>query len=156
MKTPFLPAAIAFALAGPTTAFSTPPHPAIEIVRAWIAPPPGGAPTAAGYGIIKNEGRSADTFIGASTPAAEKLELHSVSNTGGIMRMRPAVGGVAIGPGQALTLAPGGAYHFMFVHPKRALKSGERIPATLTFARAGAVKTTFVVQAAPGSGMTMR
>jgi copper(I)-binding protein len=75
---------------------------------------------------------------------------------GGIMRMRPVTGGVALAPGATLTLAPGGAYHFMLIRPKRPLKIGDRVPATLTFAKAGAVKAVFVVQAQSSTGAAVR
>jgi copper(I)-binding protein len=44
----------------------------------------------------------------------------------------------------------------MLIRPTHALKAGDRAPATLTFAKAGPVKITFVVEAAPTGGMTMR
>jgi copper(I)-binding protein len=127
---------------------------AVTVSRPWIAAPPSGAPTAAGYAVIKNVGRTPDTFLGAMTPAAEKFQLHTMSMTGGVMRMRPVTEGVVLAPGQTLTLAPGGGYHFMVVGPKHPLKVGDKIQAVLNFAKAGAIKTTFVVQ--PAGGMTMR
>ena len=143
MKTAIL-AALALALVA-APALAKPP--AIVVNHPWIAAPPAGAPTAAAYATVKNDGKAADTLVGAVTPAADKLQLHSMSMAGGIMRMRPMTNGVAIAPGKALDLTPGGAYHFMLIRPKHPLRIGERIPATLTFAKAGAVKITFVVEA---------
>jgi copper(I)-binding protein len=123
---------------------------AIVVSHAWIAAPPTGAPTAAAYATVTNDGKAPDALIGAETPAADGLKLHSMSMADGIMRMRPATS-VAIAPGATLSLNPGGAYHFMLMRPKHPLKAGDRIPATLIFDKAGAVKTVFVVQAPPAA-----
>jgi copper(I)-binding protein len=142
MKIAVLAAALTLAAA---PAFAQPG--AILVSHAWIAAPPIGAPTAAAYVTFTNQGQTPDVLLGAETPAAEKIELHAMSMAGGIMRMRPATGGVALAPGQTLGVTPGGAYHFMVIRPKHPLRAGDRIAATLTFAKAGAVKTVFVVEA---------
>jgi copper(I)-binding protein len=128
--------------------------PAIVITHPWIALPPGGAPNAAGYLTIKNAGDRADVFLGGATGAAQKVELHSMETSGGVMRMRPVAAGVSLPPGGSLILAPGNGYHLMLFHPNHDLKLQERIPVTLSFAKAGSVKATFVVEA-PGGGMAM-
>ena len=129
---------------------------AIVVSRAWIAAPLLGAPTAAAYVSVKNDGAAADTLVSATTPLADALQLHSMSTAGGIMRMRPATGGLAISSGGTLDLVPGGPYHFMLIRPKHPLKPGERVPATLTFARAGAVEVVFVVAAPVIARPTLR
>jgi len=136
--------------------------PSVVISHAWIALPPGGAPTAAGYLTVKNIGRAGEVFLGGATPAAQRLELHSMTTVGGVMRMRPAASGVVIAPGQTLTLTPGVGCHLMLIRPTHAFKAGERIPVSLAFAKAGAltkaeaVKTVFVVEApAMAPSMTM-
>jgi copper(I)-binding protein len=129
----------------------------IRISHAWIAAPLVGAPTAAAYATVTNDGQAPDRLIGAATPAVETMQLHNTSMAGGIMRMRPATDGVVIAPGASLALVPGGGYHFMLTRPKRPLKIGERVPVTLAFARAGAVKAVFVVAAAaPGPAAPIR
>jgi len=133
---------------------------ALRIGHPWSKPTPPGAPTAAGYLTITNTGTSADRFIGASTPAAEKAEIHQMTMTGAIMRMRPVEGGLVLPAGQTVTFAPGG-YHLMLVRPKQSFKIGDHIPATLRFEHAGEVKVEFYVQAgapvaADHSGMDMR
>ena len=128
--------------------------PSVKIFHPWIATPPGGAPTAAAYLTIRNTGKTPEVLLNATTSVAQTMQLHASSMTGGVMSMRPIAGGVTIGPGQGLTLAPGG-YHFMLMHLKHALKAGDRAPAVLTFAKAGAVQVMFIVQAAPVSGMAM-
>ena len=147
MKSLALAAGLALTVAAPVSA----KPPSIVVSHPWIALPPAGAPTAAGYVTLRNDGPTTDTLLSAATPSADKLELHSMSMAGGIMRMRPVTGGTPIAPGKALTLAPGGDYHFMVVRPRRPLKAGALVPATLTFSKAGTVKAVFVVEAPPGA-----
>ena len=117
----------------------------LMVVRdARIRVPPPGAPTAAGYAVITNASRQDDRLLGADSPIAASVEIHAMSMAGGIMRMRPVEGGLAIGSGRTVRLAEGG-YHLMFVSPKRPLKSGEAVAVTLRFQRAGPVSTVFKV-----------
>jgi copper(I)-binding protein len=115
------------------------------VVRdARIRPPPPGAPTAAGYAVITNASRQDDRLLSADSPAAASVEIHSMSMAGGIMRMRPVEGGLPIGSGRTVRLVEGG-YHFMFVSPKRPLKTGQAVAATLRFEHAGPVAVSFRV-----------
>jgi copper(I)-binding protein len=118
----------------------------IEARGAWIRTPPSGAATAAGYVTLINHGASADRLTGGRTSVAASLEAHQMSMAGGVMRMRPIVGGLPIGAGAAVELSPSGT-HLMLIGLKRPLKSGEHVKATLDFARAGAVVVDFVVSA---------
>jgi copper(I)-binding protein len=120
----------------------------LHIGDPWIRATPNAAPTAAGYLTVTNRGRNADRLLGGSSPLAQAIEPHTMSMTGGVMRMRLAEGGLEIAPGATLTLAPGGD-HLMLIGPKHPLRAGEHVPATLRFARAGAAKVDFVVEALP-------
>jgi copper(I)-binding protein len=119
---------------------------ALHIGYPWVKATPNAAPTAAGYLTVTNRGRTADRLLGGSSPLAQAIEPHTMSMSGGIMRMRLAAGGFQIAPGATLALTPGGD-HLMLIGPRRTFKVGERIPATLRFAHAGAVKLVFVVRA---------
>lgn len=121
----------------------------LQISQAWSRATPPAAITGAGYLTIRNTGKSADRLVGGSTPVAAKLEIHEMSMTGGVMRMRPVKGGLAIAPGQSVILKPGG-YHLMLIGLKRPLKAGERLPVTLTFERTGAVETELEVRGPDG------
>jgi copper(I)-binding protein len=128
---------------------------ALKIGHPWSRPNPSGAPTAAGYLSITNTGRTPDRLLGGASPAATTIEVHEMSMAGGIMRMRPVAGGLAIAAGQTVKLEPGG-YHLMIIGPKRAFKVGDHIPVTLKFERAGRVKVDFDVEAtAPASAPSM-
>jgi periplasmic copper chaperone A len=128
---------------------------ALHIGQPWTRPTPNGAPTGAGYLTVTNHGVAADRLLGGASPVAQSVEPHTMSMSGGVMRMRLLPGGYEIAPGATLTLSPMGN-HLMFVGLKRPLRAGERVPTTLRFAHAGPVKVEFVVQAdAPSSGGAM-
>ena len=65
----------------------------------------------------------------------------------GIMRMRPLPNGLEVSAGGEASLAPGGN-HIMLIGLKAPLKEGDRVPATLRFARAGTLTIHFKVGAA--------
>lgn len=133
----------------------------LHIAHPWARPTPPGAPTAAGYLSVTNHGATPDHLLGGASAAFKQIKVHEMSMTGQIMRMRPIAGGLEIKPGQTVVLTPGGDRHLMLIAPKQPLKLGDRIPATLQFEKAGAVKVIFTVQdvagraAAPMSGMEM-
>ena len=84
--------------------------------------------------------------MGARADIAVSAEIHQQTEEGGIMRMRP-VQGIDLPPGVLVKLEPNG-FHIMLIGLKTPLKPGERVPATLRFARAGAIKVHFVVGSA--------
>lgn len=129
----------------------------VTVTDARIAPPPPGAPTAAGYLTLTNLGRAPDRLVAVSSPGAAAVQLHSMTMAGGIMRMRPVAGGLALPPGRPVTLSPM-SLHLMFVSPTRPLREGGRVPATLRFQRAPPMRVVFrVAPERPGAmpGMTM-
>jgi copper(I)-binding protein/uncharacterized protein YcnI len=120
----------------------------IAVLNAWIPVPPGGAPTAAGYLTIRNDGPAPDTLLGGATPEARSLTIHSMSMADGVMRMRPVSGGLALPPGRITALSTSGGYHLMLTGLSHPLKAGDKVRATLRFAHAGDVAVTFVVKPA--------
>lgn len=115
------------------------------IDHAWTRAAGAGG-TGAGYLSIRNGGTTPDRLIGASTPAARAVELHTMLRDGEVMRMRP-VTEIALPPGQTLTLAPGGL-HIMLIGLSAPLVLGADVPLTLRFAQAGEVTVQLRVQAA--------
>lgn len=132
----------------------------VVVLDPWIAKPPQGAPTAAGYLTLRNDGAAPDTFLGARTTAARELKLHSMTMAGGIMRMRPVEGGLVLPPGKTIVIGPSSGYHLMVIGSKRPLKVGDKVPAVLKFAKAGEIAVTFDVRplssTAAMSGMAMK
>jgi copper(I)-binding protein len=133
----------------------------IQITRPWIRATPEGASTAAAYLTIANETTRPDRLLSGSAPGVESILPHSMSMTGGIMRMRVLAEGLDIPPRGAVTLAPGGD-HLMLTGLKQGLRAGQALVLRLKFARAGEVRVRVpVLAAAPPStgalgGMKMR
>jgi hypothetical protein len=117
----------------------------IAVRHPWTRATPPGATVAAGYLEIRNSGRQSDRLIGASTLAAERVELHVVTRDGDIARMRE-LKDFALPARKRLLLRPGGP-HLMLVGLKRPWQKGERIPLTLRFERAGELVVALEVQA---------
>lgn len=89
---------------------------------------------------------AADTVTGVASPVAGMAEVHQSINDNGVMKMRP-VAALPVAPGQPVTLAPGG-YHIMLMDLKQPLKEGDSFPITLSFAKAGQVTATVMVEKA--------
>jgi copper(I)-binding protein len=114
----------------------------VEVEKPWMRAPPPGSKLAAGYMTIRNKSATPDRLVGASSPAAARVETHVHIKDGDILRMRE-VKGYDIPAKGALELKPGGA-HLMFVEVKP-LKEGDKVPVTLKFEKTGEVKTEFRV-----------
>lgn len=110
------------------------------------------APTAAGYMVIRNTAAPPDRLIAAESPRASRVEMHEMSITDGIMRMRPITGGIALPPGAEVRLAPGGQ-HLMLIGPQGGFAQSARVPVTLIFERAGRVDVELAVEAAGARGV---
>lgn len=126
----------------------------LVISQPWTRATAGGAKVGGGYLTIENKGTVADKLVGGSTDAAGKLEIHQMSMSNGVMKMRPVEGGLEIKPGQTVKLAPG-SYHLMLVDLKHPFKQGETVPVTLDFEKAGKVAVSLEVEGigaqAPGA-----
>ncbi len=117
----------------------------LVITQAWSRATPGGAKIAGGYLTIQNMGSTPDRLIGGSADVADKVQVHEMATTNGVMTMRPLDKGLPIEPGKTVKLAPGG-YHLMLLELKSPLKQGDKVPVTLEFEKAGKVKLIFDVQ----------
>lgn len=115
----------------------------VTIDNAWARATPPGAKIAAGYMTIRNAA-AADKLLGASSPAAERVETHVTVKDGDVSRMRE-VKSYDVPSRGALTLAPGGS-HLMLVNIKAPLKAGDKVPLTLKFEKAGELKTELTVR----------
>jgi len=104
------------------------------------------APTGAAYVSVANTGAGGDRLVGAASPRASTVELHTMSMEGDIMRMRP-IEGVDLPPGGRLAMQPGGGVHIMLIGLTAPLKPGDRFPLTLEFAKAGKLEVSVEVRA---------
>ena len=118
------------------------------IEHPWSRPTAPGMPMGVAYLSITNRGQSADTLVGASSPVAEKVEMHETSIVDGMARMRP-LSAIAIPPGATVKVQPGGI-HFMLVGLKTPLERGTTAPLVLEFRNAGRVTIQLGIEA-PGA-----
>jgi periplasmic copper chaperone A len=123
----------------------------LEIVHPWTRATPKGAKVAGGYMTLTNKGAASDRLVAVETAAAGKIELHEMTEERGVMKMRPLAQGIAIPPGETVTLAPGGL-HVMFLNIKSPFVQGESLAARLIFEKAGPIDVTFKVEAMGARG----
>ncbi len=115
----------------------------LVIETPWARATPGGAKAGAGYFAVLNAGNAADRILSATTPIADRVELHKTEMDGGVMRMRKIDGGVEVPPGEVVRFKPGGL-HLMFIGLNDPIKEGERFPLTVEFEKAGKVDLEFI------------
>lgn len=110
----------------------------ITIENATVRPPPGGVTTGAGYMTIRNAGATPDRLLGARSPQARVIELHTHREVEGVMRME-RVESVEVPAGGKVRFATGGLHLMVFGFAP----AGEATPIILRFEKAGEVTVTF-------------
>ena len=114
----------------------------LKIERPWTRATPRSAPVAGGYLKITNNGAVADRLVGGSFDLAARVEVHEMSDVGGMMRMRELPLGLEIAPGASVELRPGG-YHLMFMDLKQGIVAGQNVKGALVFEKAGRIEVEF-------------
>lgn len=124
----------------------------LTIDHPWSRELPPNAPAGAAYFTLKNAG-AADRLLGASTPRAQKSELHTHVHQDGLMKMQ-RISAVDVPAQGEVTFQPGGN-HVMLFGLDKPLKAGDEFPLTLEFEKAGKVEVQVQVQveSADGHGM---
>jgi len=120
----------------------------ITIERPYARASAPGQMVGGGFMTIVHQGSSEDRLVSATTPIAREVQIHTMNMDGGVMRMRPVEGGLAIPAGGRVVLQPGGL-HLMFMDISAPLVAGTTFPVTLRFAKAGDIKVDFNVEARP-------
>ncbi len=116
------------------------------IDRPWTRATPGGAKVGAGYMSIVNRGEAGDRLVAGKSDIAERVEIHTMTMEGGVMRMRELKDGLALAPKSITDLKPGG-YHIMFIGLRKAISEGDKVALELTFEKAGAVELSLTAAA---------
>lgn len=135
----------------------------LQITQPWARATPKGAASGAAYLTVKNTGTKPARLHCVSSNSAAKCQIHEMSMDGGVMRMRPVVGGLEIKPGQTVTLKPGG-YHMMLTGLKAPLQEGKMLEATMEGEGGATAQVEFPIagvgapgpSAAAGGGMKMQ
>jgi copper(I)-binding protein len=105
----------------------------VKIADAWVRAPAPGQKTASAYVELTSNRDAA--IVAAGSPAAARVEMHSTTMEGGVMRMR-ALPRIELPAGKKVTLASGGT-HLMLVDVKQPLKAGDKVQLTLSVQPAG-------------------
>ncbi len=123
----------------------------VEITHPYATPSLPGAANGGAYIVrLENKGKVADRLLRASSPAAQRVELHTMSMDGNVMRMRE-VGEIALAPGAKVEMRPGAGFHLMLMGLQQPLQEGASFPLTLEFERGGKVEVKVVVQVPKGA-----
>ena len=120
----------------------------VVVSSAWARATVPGQPVAAAYLSITSAHGAALT--GVRSDAAGMVQMHSMSDDGGVMRMRE-IARLELPAGQTVRLAPSGT-HLMLLQLKKPLRVGESVALDLTLVdqagRTRVVHTTAPVRAA--------
>lgn len=119
----------------------------VVITHPFATPTPPGAPNGAAYIVtLENTGKEPDRLLRASTPAAQRAELHTMTvDAGGVMRMRE-LPDISLAPGVPVKMRPGAGLHIMLVGLKQPLVEGDSFALTLEFERGGKTEVKVIVQ----------
>ncbi len=118
---------------------------AVTAAHPWARATPGGSTIGAAYVELSGtKAAQGDKLIGASSPVAGRIEIHTHLMEDGVMKMRK-VESVDVVSGQTRKLSPGGD-HLMMFDLKAPLKQGEVFPLTLNFATSGEMTVDAVVE----------
>jgi copper(I)-binding protein len=118
----------------------------LTVASPWTRATPGGSRIAGGYLKITNNGAATDRFVGTKSDVSDRVEIHEMSMSDGVMKMRPLPNGLEVKPGETVELKSGG-YHLMFMDLKQPLKPGDTFKGTLQFEKAGSLDVSFSVRA---------
>lgn len=150
-----LPLAALAACLALTAPLSAQEHPAgIHIHDVYARVNGGISKSGAVFFMLHNNTATDDRLVGVRGDVAEKVELHSHSESAdGVMKMQEIEGGVAVAAGAMHAFARGGD-HVMMMGLTRELADGDRFPLTFVFEAAGEVTVDAVVDNArkPGAG----
>lgn len=129
---------LVFALASLTAQAQT-----IVVDKAVARATVGKMPNGAAFLHIENKGAD-DVLLSGSSPAASRVEIHTMSMEGDVMKMR-SLEQLELKSGQRIAMKPGSGVHIMLMGLKKPLVVGETFPLTLNFRKAGKVESTVEV-----------
>jgi len=118
-----LGAVLALGLAGAASA-------QVTVAQPWARSTVSGQKATGAFMTITSA--SGARLLAAASPVAGVVEIHEMSLEGHVMKMRALPEGLALPPGKAVELKPGG-YHVMLMDLKEPLKVGSRIKIELRF-----------------------
>ena len=117
---------------------------AIRIGHPHARPTVAQQPSGGAYLTLENRGSTGDRLLGASSPVASSVQIHTMSMEGDVMRMRE-VGALDLAPAARVEMKPGTGYHIMLMGLKQPLQPGDKFPMTLNFEKAGKIEVSVTV-----------
>ncbi len=115
----------------------------VSVDNAWMRATAPGQQVAGAYLDITSPADA--TLVGARSPAAGSVEMHTMRIDNGVMEMRE-IKSLALPGNKTVKLAPGGV-HLMLLDLRQPFKAGERVPIRLTFETARKKRETVEVTA---------
>lgn len=116
----------------------------IHIFDAYARPTVSHQPTGGAYLGMGNTGATPDRLVSVSSPAAKRVEIHTMSMNNDVMKMKE-VGEIQLAPDSEIIMKPGDGYHLMLIGLNQRLKAGDKFPMTLVFEKAGKVEISVMV-----------
>jgi copper(I)-binding protein len=107
--------------------FSTAALAQVTVSEPWVRATVG--PQKATGAFMHLQSATPGRLVEARSPAAGKVELHTMEMQGDTMKMK-RVDGIDLPAGKVVNLASGG-YHIMLFNLKQPLKAGDSVPLTL-------------------------
>ncbi|MEE1675278.1 copper chaperone PCu(A)C [Agarivorans aestuarii] len=104
---------------------------AITVSDAYARATPPNAPTSAIFLKMSNTSEQKVSLVSASTPAAGRVELHTMLMDGDVMQMRK-VNEIEVASGEVVELKPGGL-HLMLFDLQTKFAEGEEVELNLEF-----------------------
>jgi len=112
---------------------------AFKVTDAYARAASPAAKTGAAFISLMNMSGTDDRLIGAASPAAKRVELHTHEETDGVMRMIHVEEGFDVEAGGMIEMGRG-ARHVMMMGLTGPLEQGAMVPVTLTFETAGDIE----------------
>ncbi|MET0290743.1 MAG: copper chaperone PCu(A)C [Steroidobacteraceae bacterium] len=104
----------------------------LHVMQPWSRSTPPGVTVGVGYVMLHNLGPRPQVIVSATSPAAERVEMHETKRTPeGLTQMRP-LEKVTVPPSGAFSFEPNGP-HLMLVGLKAPLVTGQKVPVSLKF-----------------------
>jgi periplasmic copper chaperone A len=122
----------------------------VMVAHPWLRATPGGATIGAAFMEIRTDKGVTDRLISASSPVAGRVEVHTHTMEGDVMKMRK-VDGIDLKPGESHVLKPMGE-HMMLFDLKQPLKEGDLVRLQLTFEKAGVLEIDGSVEPVGANG----
>ena len=138
---------LAVAIAPPAATAHSHTKRGLEIVHPWTRETPDkDTTTARVFMTIKNRSGRSDRLLSASTPRADKVELHA-ADAASPRQAKPAATAFVIAPGRDLVLHPSGP-SLVLIGMKKGFHAYDTLKMTLVFEKAGRIVVDVMVEEA--------